>query len=85
MISSCQKKNYMTENFNLLYDCSHPWDTVVKAACRKYPNPLNPSVLGTDVIDREVKDGVLYSHRLVTTQWRFPKWLSPVSIVNYSY
>ncbi|CAK9812810.1 Protein slowmo [Anthophora quadrimaculata] len=55
----------------------HPWETVVKAACRKYPNPLNPSVLGTDVIDRKVKDGVLYSHRLVTTQWRFPAWLLP--------
>ncbi|XP_017766581.1 PREDICTED: protein slowmo isoform X2 [Eufriesea mexicana] len=56
----------------------HPWETVVKAACRKYPNPLNPSVLGTDVIDRKVKDGVLYSHRLVTTQWRFPRWISPL-------
>lgn len=55
----------------------HPWDTVVKAACRKYPNPLNPSVLGTDVIDRKVEDGILYSHRLVTTQWRFPTWIIP--------
>ncbi|KOX67311.1 Protein slowmo [Melipona quadrifasciata] len=54
----------------------HPWETVVKAACRKYPNPLNPHVLGTDVIDRKVEDGVLYSHRLVSSQWRFPKWLT---------
>ncbi|XP_034178525.1 PRELI domain containing slowmo isoform X1 [Osmia lignaria lignaria] len=55
----------------------HPWETVVKAACRKYPNPLNPSVLGTDVIDRKVEQGVLYSHRLVTTEWRFPTWILP--------
>lgn len=55
----------------------HPWETVVQAACRKYPNPLNPSVLGTDVINRKVEDGVLYSHRLVTTDWQFPTWISP--------
>lgn len=66
----------------IFFICSHPWETVVKAACRKYPNPLNPSVLGTDVIDRKVKDGVLYSHRLVTTQWRFPTWILPVSILK---
>ncbi|CAD1478687.1 unnamed protein product, partial [Heterotrigona itama] len=58
----------------------HPWETVVKAACRKYPNPLNPHVLGTDVIDRKVKDGVLFSHRLVSSQWRFPKWLTQISL-----
>ncbi|KZC07172.1 PREDICTED: protein slowmo [Dufourea novaeangliae] len=56
----------------------HPWETVVKAACRKYPNPCNPCVLGTDVIDRRVRDGVLYSHRLVTSEWRFPTWISPL-------
>ncbi|XP_053988492.1 protein slowmo-like [Hylaeus volcanicus] len=53
----------------------HPWETVVKAAYRKYPNPVNPCVLGTDVIERRVKDGVLYSHRLVTSEWRFPTWI----------
>ena len=72
------------KNFFVFYDSSHPWETVVKAACRKYPNPLNPHVLGTDVIDRKVKDGVLYSHRLVSSQWRFPKWLTQVIIVNNS-
>ncbi|KOC65582.1 Protein slowmo [Habropoda laboriosa] len=53
----------------------HPWETVVKAACRKYPNPLNPSVRGTDVIDRRIKNGILYSHRLITTHWTFPSGL----------
>ncbi|XP_031827703.1 PRELI domain containing slowmo [Nomia melanderi] len=54
----------------------HPWDTVVQAAYRKYPNPLNPSVLGTDVIERHVDKGILYSHRLVTTEWRLPRWVA---------
>ncbi|XP_043257600.1 protein slowmo [Colletes gigas] len=56
----------------------HPWETVVKAASRKYPNPVNTCVLGTDVIDRRVKDGVLFSHRLVTTEWRLPGWIAPL-------
>lgn len=56
------------------YSFDHPWDVVARAACRKYPNPLNTAVLGTDVIDRKVIDGVLYSHKLVTSMWRFPGW-----------
>ncbi|XP_059477348.1 protein slowmo [Neocloeon triangulifer] len=52
----------------------HPWETVTQAAWRKYPNPMNPAVIGTDVIDREVKDGVLHTHRLVSSKWYFPGW-----------
>ncbi|XP_065353002.1 protein slowmo [Cloeon dipterum] len=52
----------------------HPWETVTKAAWRKYPNPMNPAVIGTDVIEREVKDGILHSHRLVSSKWYFPSW-----------
>ncbi|KMQ95100.1 atpase wrnip1 [Lasius niger] len=53
----------------------HPWETVAQAAWRKYPNPMVPSVIGADVIDRKVVDGVLHTHRLVvSTQWGFPKW-----------
>lgn len=55
----------------------HPWETVVQAAQQKYPNPLNPSVLGVDVLDREVgRDGVLRSHRLMSTEWGMPSWLT---------
>lgn len=55
---------------------SHPWDTVVQAAVRKYPNPLSPYVTGVDVLDREVtQKGVLKSHRVLTTQWGLPNWV----------
>jgi len=58
----------------------HPWETVVTAASRKYPNPLNPNVIGVDVVDRKVEKGVLKSHRLMTTEWFLPKWA--VSLVG---
>lgn len=64
--------------------CSHPWETVAQAAWRKYPNPMVPSVIGADVIDREVVDGVLRTHRLVvSTQWGFPKWTQAVSLTIF--
>ncbi|XP_016841865.1 protein slowmo [Nasonia vitripennis] len=57
---------------------NHPWETVASAAWRKYPNPITPSVLGTDVIDRRVVNGVLHTHRLVSSQWGFPRWTKPL-------
>ncbi|KAK9879718.1 hypothetical protein WA026_006778 [Henosepilachna vigintioctopunctata] len=53
---------------------NHPWETVATAAWRKYPNPHNPAVIGTDVIERKVVGGVLHSHRLVSSKWYFPRW-----------
>uniref|UniRef100_A0A1A9UNK6 PRELI/MSF1 domain-containing protein n=1 Tax=Glossina austeni TaxID=7395 RepID=A0A1A9UNK6_GLOAU len=53
---------------------NHPWETVTQAAWRKYPNPMTPSILGTDVVERKVVDGVLHTHRLVQSKWYFPKW-----------
>lgn len=53
---------------------NHPWETVAQAAWRKYPNPMNPNVIGTDVIDRKVINGILHTHRLVSSKWGFPKW-----------
>lgn len=61
---------------------SHPWETVAQAAWRKYPNPMNPAVLGTDVIEREVVNGVLYTHRLVSSKWGIPGWAQKVSHDN---
>ncbi|XP_070151195.1 protein slowmo isoform X2 [Polyergus mexicanus] len=62
----------------------HPWETVAQAAWRKYPNPMVPSVIGADVIDRKVVDGVLHTHRLVvSTQWGFPKWTQALTFGNY--
>ncbi|KAL8182334.1 UNVERIFIED_CONTAM: PRELI domain containing protein 3A [Gekko kuhli] len=51
----------------------HPWDTVIKAAMQKYPNPMNPSVVGVDVLDRSLdSQGRLHSHRLLSTEWGLP-------------
>ncbi|XP_013405677.1 PRELI domain containing protein 3B [Lingula anatina] len=54
----------------------HPWETVVTAAQRKYPNPINTNVTGLDVVNRHVdQQGVLQSHRLMRTKWGFPGWV----------
>uniref|UniRef100_F7I8U2 PRELI domain containing 3A n=1 Tax=Callithrix jacchus TaxID=9483 RepID=F7I8U2_CALJA len=43
------------------------------AAMRKYPNPMNPSVLGVDVLQRRVDGrGRLHSLRLLSTEWGLP-------------
>lgn len=53
----------------------HPWKTVVQAAWRKYPNPLQSSVSGLDVVARRVEPGgVLTSRRLMQTEWGLPGW-----------
>lgn len=56
----------------------HPWENVVKAALQKYPNPLNPSVIGVDVIERRIDpgNGVLKTHRLLASQWQMPSYIS---------
>lgn len=54
----------------------HPWETVVTAAWRKYPNPHNPAVIGMDVVDRKLENGVLKSHRLLSTSWGLPAWVT---------
>ena len=46
---------------------NHSWETVTTGQWQKYPNPHNQAVLGTDVVDRRVENGVLHSHRSV--QW----------------
>ncbi|KAM4841107.1 PRELI domain containing protein 3A [Thomomys bottae] len=51
----------------------HPWDTVIQAAMRKYPNPMNPCVVGVDVLERRVDTrGRLHSLRLLSTEWGLP-------------
>ncbi|XP_025896244.1 PRELI domain containing protein 3A isoform X2 [Nothoprocta perdicaria] len=40
---------------------------------RKYPNPMNPCVVGVDVLDRSLDSrGRLHSHRLLSTEWGLP-------------
>jgi hypothetical protein len=55
---------------------NHPWETVTQAAWRKYPNPMNPAVVGIDVVDRHVtENGVLCTQRLICTKWGLPGWV----------
>ncbi|XP_032406025.1 PRELI domain containing protein 3B [Xiphophorus hellerii] len=52
---------------------NHPWEMVTKAAMQKYPNPMNPSVFGVDVLGRNIdQQGRLHSQRLLSTEWGLP-------------
>ena len=63
-----------------------PWELVVRAQWRKYPNKYNQAVEGTDVVDRNIdKNGVLYSHRLMSTRWGIPDWATKVEIQFQKY
>ena len=43
---------------------------MVTAALNKYPNPVSPSVIGCDVVDRSITPaGVIHSHRLLLANW----------------
>ncbi|XP_006876991.1 PREDICTED: protein slowmo homolog 1-like [Chrysochloris asiatica] len=77
----------LIENFrNILKDenistqeSDHPWNTVIEAAMRKYPNPMNPCVVGVDVLKRTVDShGRLHSHRLLSTEWGLPTLLKAI-------
>ncbi|XP_071551596.1 PRELI domain containing protein 3B [Panulirus ornatus] len=57
---------------------SHPWETVTQAVWRKYPNPHNPAVVGTDVVERRVVNGVLHTHRLISSRWGLPSWAQTI-------
>ena len=53
--------------------CSHPWETTVEAAYRKYPNPHSSNVHTLDTVQRRVTStGGLLSHRIFGTRWNIP-------------
>lgn len=55
---------------------SHNWETVVQSQFRKYPNPHNTNVMGTDVLERHVDaDGKLHSTRIITSDWKLAPWV----------
>ncbi|CAI9715998.1 Hypothetical predicted protein [Octopus vulgaris] len=57
----------------------HPWETVVNAAWQKYPNPITQSVVGVDIVDRYVdRNGVLKTHRLLSTSWGLQPWVTRI-------
>ncbi|XP_072590957.1 PRELI domain containing protein 3A isoform X2 [Vulpes vulpes] len=46
---------------------------------RKYPNPMNPCVVGVDVLERSVDGrGRLHSHRLLSTEWGLPGFVKAI-------
>ncbi|KAK2579544.1 hypothetical protein KPH14_010843 [Odynerus spinipes] len=61
---------YFEENTTFYFD----WKQVVQGFWIKYPNPYSSHVLSEDTISREVKDGKLYSKRLLTKTNGVPKW-----------
>ncbi|XP_030068828.1 PRELI domain containing protein 3B [Microcaecilia unicolor] len=57
----------------------HPWETVTTAAMQKYPNPMNPCVVGVDVMNRHVDSaGKLHSDRLLSTEWGIPSLVKSI-------
>lgn len=54
---------------------NHNWETVTQGQWQKYPNPHNQAVVGTDVVDRKVVDGVLHSHRIISSDWKLADWI----------
>lgn len=60
---------------------SHPWETIASASWMKYPNPHNTAVIGTDVVERQVVNGILHTQRLVSSVWYFPRWAQAVSYI----
>ncbi|CAN9511847.1 unnamed protein product [Ophioblennius macclurei] len=65
---------------------NHPWETVTKAAMQKYPNPMNPSVIGVDVLDRDVdRQGRLHSKRLLSTEWSLPSIVKSIMGISRTY
>lgn len=66
----------------------HPWETVVHAAFRKYPNPMNRAVTAIDVVSQDVDKGVIKSERLLQSQFSIPSWatkLTGFSGIQYSH
>ncbi|XP_048486311.1 protein preli-like [Plutella xylostella] len=50
------------------------WEQVACAYWKRYPNPESTHVLSEDTCHREVRDGCLYTKRLLTKTNRVPKW-----------
>ena len=35
---------------------------------------MNPAIVGIDVLERHVSNGILKSHRLIRAEWGLPHW-----------
>merc|ERR1711934_1050815 len=62
---------------------NHSWQTIAQSQWRKYPNPHNTAVTGTDVLDRYVSsDGRLHSHRIIPSDWGLAPWVQSLIGAN---
>ncbi|XP_076302868.1 protein preli-like [Lasioglossum baleicum] len=50
------------------------WNQVANGFWQRYPNPNSTHVLTEDTVSRKVKNGILYTTRLLTKTNRVPKW-----------
>ncbi|XP_013170543.1 PREDICTED: protein preli-like [Papilio xuthus] len=50
------------------------WDQVACGYWKRYPNPQSTHVLSEDTWSRQVRDGCLYTKRVLTKTNRVPKW-----------
>ncbi|XP_013118210.1 protein preli-like [Stomoxys calcitrans] len=68
----------------------YTWKQVVQAYWNRYPNPSSVHVLTEDTISREIRDGKLYSRRILSKTNHVPKWgerfykNTPVKIIEDS-
>eukprot|EP00088_Acartia_fossae_P029669 TRINITY_DN3054_c0_g2_i1.p1 TRINITY_DN3054_c0_g2~~TRINITY_DN3054_c0_g2_i1.p1 ORF type:complete len:240 (-),score=34.25 TRINITY_DN3054_c0_g2_i1:360-1079(-) len=61
---------------------NYNWESVSGGQWQKYPNPHNQAVIGTDVVDRRVVDGVLHSSRIISSDWRLAEWVQKLIGAN---
>uniref|UniRef100_T1GVV8 PRELI/MSF1 domain-containing protein n=1 Tax=Megaselia scalaris TaxID=36166 RepID=T1GVV8_MEGSC len=53
---------------------NYSWNQVARAFWNRYPNPSSSHVLTEDTIVREVRDGKLYTRRILSKTNPIPKW-----------
>uniref|UniRef100_A0A8D2F8P9 PRELI/MSF1 domain-containing protein n=1 Tax=Theropithecus gelada TaxID=9565 RepID=A0A8D2F8P9_THEGE len=69
---ACAGKLWFLKPSDLMRVIHYQEKTVTIAAMQKYPNPMNLSVVGVDVLDRHTDPSEkLCSHRL-STNWELP-------------
>lgn len=55
------------------------WDQVAQGFWCRYPNPYSQHVLTEDTLERTVRDGKLYTKRLLSKTNRAPKWAEHIT------
>ncbi|KAJ6648553.1 Protein preli-like, partial [Pseudolycoriella hygida] len=69
---------------------NYSWEQVVQGFWNRYPNPHSTHVLTEDTISRDVRNGKLYTKRLLSKTNSLPKWgerfhnAKPVKIIEES-